>query len=95
MVAYVINLATENISPQMAAFTQDILTQVDWQPTWYLQIHKETLDTIIEQHRLANEKGYSSFPEFPRENSALLYYGYTPALIIEGLYQAVLGADAQ
>jgi len=95
LVAYVINLASKNINPHMAAFTQDMLTQADWQPSWYLHIQTEVLDTIMEQHTLAQEKGHTSLPEFPKENSLLLHYGYAPALIIEGLYQSGLEADAQ
>jgi hypothetical protein len=90
LVAYVINLASGNINPQMAAFTQDILAQANWQPSWYLHIQKEVLDTIIAQHRRAEEKGHTSLPEFSKDN---IQYGYAPALILEGLYQVVLDAD--
>ena len=77
----------------MAAFTQDILTQADWRPSWYLHIQKEALDAVIEQHRMAEKNGHTSMTEFPKENSLLIHYGYPPALIIEGLYQAMLDID--
>ena len=90
LVAYIINLAAGVSHPHITAFTQDILDQAGWEPSWHLQIRKETLDTIIEQHKQAEEKGHSSTPEFTKENRILLQYGYPPALIIEQLYQAVL-----
>lgn len=95
MVAYVINLASESINTQVAAFTQEILRQAGWQPSWHLHIKEETVETIIEQHKLAEEKGHTSMPSFTPENRLYLHYGYPPALIIEGLYQDALNQNSK